>query len=422
MDYFNYRHGQLFAEEVSLTALAEEVGTPFYCYSHATLERHYRVFSEAFTGIDAKICFAVKANSNIAVLRTLGRLGCGADAVSEGEIRRALAAGIPPADIVFSGVGKTQDEMAYALERDIFQINVESEPELLALNEVANRLGKKARIAIRVNPDVEAGTHAKISTGKKENKFGISMETALEVFNRARLLSGIEIRGVSIHIGSQLTSLAPFGEAFRRVESFVQALRQNGHTISVVDLGGGLGIPYHEGQEAPPIPVEYARLARQTAENLRCQLVLEPGRLICGNAGILVSQVIYVKENGGRTFVIVDAAMNDLLRPTLYSAYHAIAPVKEPLPGTPVQPVDVVGPVCETGDTFAEQRPLVVPESGDLLVFRSAGAYGAVMSSTYNTRPLVPEVLVSGEKFSVIRKRQTYEELLAAESIPDWLK
>lgn len=419
MDYFQYQGGEYFAEGVALAKLAEEVGTPFYCYSTATLERHYKVFSEHLKPLGAKVCFAVKANSNVGVLATLARLGCGADVVSEGEIRLAMAAGIAPKDIVFSGVGKTASEMRFALSENIFQFNVESEPELALLNEVAQSMGKRARIAIRVNPDVDPKTHAKISTGQKKTKFGVSMQSALGLYETAAAMPGIEVRGVSVHIGSQLTSLTPFAQAFARVRQFVQELKDKGIVIRSLDLGGGLGIPYDGGDTVPPSPEEYAKVVRQEMDGMGCELVFEPGRLLVGNAGILVTRVIYVKKSEGRVFIIVDAAMNDLIRPTLYDAHHDILPVVES--DAEKVPADVVGPVCETGDIFAEQRLLAIPKPGDLLVLRSAGAYGAVMSSTYNARPLVAEVMVHGDAYSVVRPRQSYEDIIGRDRIPEWL-
>lgn len=419
MDYFNYKNGEYFAEDVALSKIAEEVGTPFYCYSTATLTRHYEVFANNFAPMGAKICFAVKANSNVGLLATLARLGCGADVVSEGEIRLALAAGISPKDIVFSGVGKTRAEMAFALSQDIFQFNVESEPELEILNEVALGMGKKARIAVRVNPDVDPKTHAKISTGQKESKFGVSMKSAMRVYQLAAGLPGIEVQGVSVHIGSQLTSLTPFAQAFARVREFVQELRDAGIAVNTLDLGGGLGIPYGL-DAAPPLPEAYAHIVRQEMKDVNCQLVFEPGRVLVGNAGILVTRVIYVKRSESRTFIIVDAGMNDLIRPTLYDAHHDILPVVENT--NVLELADVVGPVCETGDYFAEQRLIAIPKAGDLLVLRSAGAYGAVMSSTYNARPLVAEVMVKGGAYGVVRPRQTYEEIIGRDVIPGWVK
>jgi diaminopimelate decarboxylase len=422
MHHFEYREGELWAEDVRVADIAAEVGTPFYCYSTATLVRHYRVFAEAFEGQKALVCFAVKANSNQAVLRTLAREGAGADVVSEGELRRALEAGIPGERIVFSGVGKTRDEMALALDAAIHQFNVESEPELLALSEVAVAKGVDAPIAIRVNPDVDARTHEKISTGKKENKFGIPWSRAREIYAQAASLPGIRIVGVDVHIGSQLTDLEPFREAFARVVGLVETLRADGHDIRRLDLGGGLGIPYESATEAPPSPAHYAELVRELTASIDCEIVLEPGRLIAGNAGILVSSVIYVKEGESRRFVILDAAMNDLLRPSLYDAYHEIIPVRAPADGTTLEAVDVVGPVCETGDVFAKARKLPPLAEGDEVAILSAGAYGAVMASTYNSRPLVPEVLVNGDGFAVIRPRPDIKALIAQDALPPWLE
>ena len=419
MNHFQYHRGQLCAEEVPLARIADEVGTPFYCYSQATLERHFRVFHQALAGLDATICFAVKANSNIAVIRTLAALGAGADVVSGGELRRALAAGVDAGKIVFSGVGKTSEELELALTTGIMQINVESEPELTALDEVARTLGKVAEIGVRVNPDVDANTHAKITTGRKENKFGIEWTRARQVFQKAKQMEGIEPVVVAVHIGSQLTELEPFRQAFARVRDLVLMLRADGINIRRVDLGGGLGIPY-DGEE-PPAPMEYAQVIRETLGDLGCQLVLEPGRLLVGNAGMLVSKVIYVKEGSTRSFVVCDAAMNDLVRPAMYDAHHDILPVIEAAPGTEPKPVDVVGPICETGDTFAKQRSLAPLEPGDLIAFATAGAYGAAMASQYNSRLLVPEVLVKGGTYAVVRARPTYEEMLSLESIPEWL-
>jgi len=417
MDHFQYKNGIYHAEDVSLETIAREVGTPFYCYSTATLERHYNVFSGHFTEANAKICYAVKANSNVAILKTLAKLGSGADVVSEGEIRLALAASIKPADIVFSGVGKTAEEMAYALEQNIFQFNVESESELELLSKVAASKNTKARVAIRVNPDVDPKTHAKISTGQKESKFGIAMSRALPVYKMAATLPGIEVQGVSVHIGSQLTSIDPFIKAFAYVRDFVLTLRSVGIAVKTVDLGGGLGIPY--GKDAPPLPDLYAQTALRETGGLGCQLIFEPGRVLIGNAGILVTKVLYVKKSEHRTFVIVDSGMNDLIRPTLYDAYHEIVPVRET--NAPKQAADVVGPVCETGDIFAESRQMAIPKPDELMVLRSAGAYGAVMSNTYNARLLVPEVLVNGSEYAVIRARQNYDDLIKRDRIPGWL-
>lgn len=418
MDHFHYVNGVYHAEDVSLDALAKAFGTPFYCYSTATLTRHYNVFSGHFKDIGAKVCFAVKANGNLAVLRTLAKLGCGADVVSEGEIRLALAAGVKPADIVFSGVGKTAEEMAFALKQDIFQFNIESEPELQLLNQVALANKTKAKIAVRVNPDVDPKTHAKISTGKKESKFGVPMSQALPLYQAAAKLPGIEVQGVSVHIGSQLTKLEPFAQAFARVRVFVEELRAAGIPVKTLDLGGGLGIPY--GQDEPPLPDAYADIVKRETKGLGCQVVFEPGRVLVGNAGILVTRVIYVKKNEGRIFIIVDAAMNDLIRPALYEAYHDIVPVVPSNDG-PTELADVVGPVCETGDIFAEQRLLRIPKPGDLLALRSAGAYGASMASNYNARLRVAEIMVNGKDYAVVRPRQTYEELIGQDKVPGWL-
>ncbi len=420
MNHFHYRNGQLRAEAVSLARLADEVGTPFYVYSTATLERHFRVFEAALGGLDATICFAVKANSNIAVIRALALLGAGADVVSEGEMRRALAAGVPPERIVFSGVGKTRRELDLALETGILQINVESEPELEELNRAALAKGKKASIAVRVNPDVDANTHAKITTGRKENKFGIEWTRAHRVLRRASELPGIEVAGVAVHIGSQLTDLQPFREAFRRVRDLVLMLRADNIPVRRIDLGGGLGIPYDAKNDIPPPPEDYAAIIRENLGDLGCALLLEPGRLLVGNAGLLVSRVVYVKEGATHSFVICDAAMNDLVRPAMYDAYHEILPVVQAAADAQSRPVDVVGPICETGDTFARQRWLPPLTAGDLIAFASAGAYGAAMSSTYNSRPLVPEVLVQGSDFAVVRRRPTYEEMQALECLPEW--
>ncbi|MBC7139639.1 MAG: diaminopimelate decarboxylase [Defluviimonas sp.] len=421
MDHFLYRSGILHAEDVPIPGIAAAVGTPFYVYSAATLERHYRLFTEALDPLPHLVCFAVKSNSNIAVLKVLGDLGAGMDVVSAGEYLRAKAAGVPGDRIVFSGVGKTRAEMRLALEGGIRQFNVESEPELLALSEVAAGLGLRAPIALRVNPDVDAKTHEKIATGKSENKFGIPIARARAVYALAAGLPGIEVVAVDVHIGSQLTDLAPFEQAYRKLADLTRALRADGHDIRRLDLGGGLGIPYTRSNEAPPLPMDYGAMVRRTVGDLGCEIEIEPGRLISGNAGLLVSGVIYVKEGEGRDFLILDAAMNDLVRPSMYGAHHDIVPVVEPAPGAHMQPFDVVGPVCETGDTFARGRHLPVLAAGDLVAFRSAGAYGAVMASEYNTRPLVPEVLVRGDHFAVIRARPTFDEILGRDTIPEWL-
>ncbi|HLS57984.1 MAG TPA: diaminopimelate decarboxylase [Paracoccaceae bacterium] len=421
MDHFLYRNGVLHAEDVPLPEIAAAVGTPVYVYSTATLVRHYRVFEEALAGLPHLICYALKANPNLAVVRLLASLGAGADVVSEGEYRRALAAGIPGDRIVFSGVGKTRDEMRLALENGIRQFNVESEPELRALSEVAASMGLRAPIAIRVNPDVDALTHAKIATGKSENKFGIPIARARDVYAEAARLPGIEVVGIDVHIGSQLTALAPFEQAFGKLAELAEVLRADGHEIRRLDLGGGLGIPYRRANEAPPLPFDYGEVIRRTVGHLGCEIEIEPGRLIAGNAGVLLSRVIYLKEGEGRDFLIVDAAMNDLLRPALYDAWHDIVPVLEPAVGTVMQPLDVVGPVCETGDTFATRRPLPPLGEGDLIAFRSAGAYGAAMASEYNSRPLVPEVMVDGDHYAVVRKRPSFDEMLARDTIPEWM-
>ena len=421
MDHFLYRNGHLHAEDVPLAEIAAAVGTPFYCYSSATLLRHYHLFDEALSWAERLVCFAVKANSNQAILALLGAAGAGMDVVSGGEYARAKAAGVPGSRIVFSGVGKTRAEMRAALEGGIRQFNVESEPELRALSEIAASLGVTAPIALRVNPDVDAKTHAKIATGKSENKFGIPIARAVEVYAEAARLPGIEVVGVDVHIGSQLTDLAPFRAAYEKVAELTRALRAEGHVIRRLDLGGGLGIPYTRSNEAPPLPSEYGAVIRETVGDLGCEIEIEPGRLIAGNAGILVAQVIYVKSGAERDFLIVDAAMNDLVRPSMYDAHHDIIPVVEPAVAVALEPYDVVGPVCETGDTFARARALPPFAAGDLVAFRSAGAYGAVMASEYNTRPLVPEVLVSGARWSVVRARPSLDEIIARDSVPDWV-
>ena len=421
MNHFGYIDGVLHAENVPVPEIAKAVGTPFYIYSTATLERHYKVFSGAFADVDAMVCYAMKANSNQAVLKTLAKLGAGIDVVSGGELRRALAAGVPASRIMFSGVGKTVAEMDYALEAGIYCFNIESEPELEVLNLRAVTVGKRAHVSFRINPDVDARTHAKISTGKKENKFGISYERARAVYAHAATLPGIEVTGIDMHIGSQITELQPFEDAFRLLRELVEALRTDGHTISHVDIGGGLGIPYRDDNNPPPLPDAYAHIVKNELKSLNCKIVTEPGRLIVGNAGILVTEVIYVKDGGEKTFVIVDGAMNDLIRPTLYEAYHGIRPVVQPAENTPRIKADIVGPVCETGDYLALDREMAAPQPGDLIAVSSAGAYGAVQAGTYNSRLLVPEVLVKDDKFHVIRPRGTYEELIALDSVPAWL-
>ena len=421
MHHFHYRDGRLQAEDVDLTGLAERVGTPFYCYSSATLERHFRVFAEAFSGDDALVCFAMKANSNQAVLRTLARQGAGMDIVSGGELQRALLAGVDPRKIVFSGVGKTREEMEAALSAGIYCFNVESEPELLALSEVAVGLGLTAPVSIRVNPDVDAGTHAKISTGKYENKFGIPITRAPAVYAQAAGLPGLAIHGVDMHIGSQITDLAPFADAARLLAGLARSLLAAGHPLRHIDFGGGLGIPYRDDNAPPPDPMALAATLRPHFAPLGLRPVFEIGRMIAGNAGILVTRVLYVKHSEGRTFVIVDAAMNDLIRPTLYEAFHALRPVAEPAADTPRILADVVGPVCETGDYLALGREMPAVAAGDLIAVMTAGAYGAVQAGTYNTRRLVPEILVRGAEAALVRPRPSYEDLIGLDRVPDWL-
>ena len=419
MHHFTYKNGVLHAEDVDLQVLAAEVGTPFYCYSTATLERHFRVMNDAFKDTDHLLCYAMKANSNQAVIKTMAALGAGMDVVSEGELRRALAAGVPARKIVFSGVGKTAREMAYALREGIACFNVESEPELELLSSVAQRVGQRASVSIRVNPDVDAKTHAKISTGKADNKFGITYLRASEVYARAAALPNIDVTGVDMHIGSQITELAPFEQAFKLMAELVTRLKSEGHNIRHLDLGGGLGVPYRGDNDIPPHPDEYAAMVKRTLGHLGLKYMLEPGRMIVGNAGIMVSRVIYVKENEGKVFVVQDGAMNDLIRPTLYDAYHEILAVEESRNETS-QEADVVGPVCETGDYFAKSRRLPKLSQGDLMAIMTAGAYGAVQSGTYNTRPLIAEVLVKGDQFAVVRPRQTYEELIGLDHLAPW--
>ena len=421
MDHFNYHGGELCAEDVPLSRIAAQVGTPVYVYSAATLTRHFGLFRQALDWTDHLVCFAVKANSNLAVLKLLGDLGAGMDVVSGGEYARAKAAGIPGDRIVFSGVGKTLAEMRMAIEGGIRQFNLESEPEMRALSALASSMGATVPVAVRVNPDVDAKTHEKIATGKSENKFGIPIARAREVYAEAASLPGLQVVGVDVHIGSQLTDLDPYRAAYAKVADLTRALRADGHAITRLDLGGGLGIPYRRDNNAPPLPIEYGQVIRDTVGDLGCEIEIEPGRNIVGNAGVLLSQVIYVKEGEGRDFLIVDAAMNDLARPAMYGAHHDIVPVKEAAVGAPVRPFDVVGPVCESGDTFQKGADLPELAAGGLVAFRSAGAYGAVMASEYNSRPLVPEVLVQGDHFAVIRARPTFEEMLARDSIPAWL-
>ena len=421
MDHFLYRDGVLHAEDVPLAEIAATVGTPFYVYSTATLLRHFTLFDEALAGMDHLVCYAMKAASNQAILKTLADAGAGMDVVSEGEYRRARAAGVPGERIVFSGVGKTHGEIRTALTGGIRQFNVESEPEMRAISEVAMSLGVTAPITIRVNPDVDAKTHAKIATGKSENKFGIPIARAREVYAEAAALPGLDVIGIDVHIGSQLTKLEPFAAAYRKVAELTEVLRADGHDIRRLDLGGGLGIPYTRSNEAPPLPSQYGDLIRETVGHLGCEIEIEPGRLVAGNAGLMVSAVIYVKSGEGRDFLILDGAMNDLIRPAMYDAHHDIVPVIESAPGTEQQPYDIVGPVCESGDTFAKQRMMPPLTAGDLVAFRSAGAYGAVMASEYNSRPLIPEVLVKGNQFAVIRRRPTFDEMINRDTLPEWL-
>ena len=421
MHHFAYRDRVLHAEAVNLVELADIVGTPFYCYSSATIERHYNVFAAALADVDALVCYALKANSNQAVVTTLARLGAGADVVSEGELHRARAAGIPPQRIVFSGVGKTARELNLAVEHGILCVNVESESELELLSSIAAAKARTADISIRVNPDVDPKTHAKIATGKAENKFGIPISRAREVYARAAKLKGVRAIGVDMHIGSQIIDLQPFRDAFALLAEFVGVLRADGHAISHIDVGGGLGVPYREDNEPPPDPNAYAAIVKAATQNLGCRLILEPGRLIVGNAGILVTQVLHVKHGDAKTFIVVDAGMNDLIRPTLYDAHHDIRPVREPAAGRRRIIADVVGPVCESGDYFALQRELAVPEAGDCLALMTAGAYGATQSGTYNSRPLVPEVLVRKDEWAMVRPRQTVEDLIALDWLPPWL-
>jgi len=421
MDHFLYRDGRLHAEDVPLEQIAKEVGTPFYVYSTATLTRHFQLFDAALEGLPHLVCFAMKSNSNQAILKTLAQLGAGMDVVSGGEYARAKAAGVPGDRIVFSGVGKTADEMRLALSGGVRQFNVESEPELEVLSAVADGMGLVAPITVRVNPDVDAKTHEKIATGRKDDKFGIPIDRAVEVYRQAAALPGLQVIGIDVHIGSQLTELAPFELAYAKVADLTETLRAEGHEIRRLDLGGGLGIPYTRSNDAPPLPSDYGALVKRTLGHLECEIEIEPGRLISGNAGLLVSQVIYVKDGQERQFLILDAAMNDLIRPAMYGAWHDIIPVVEPEPGIPQATYDIVGPVCESGDTFAKLREMPPVKAGALVAFRSAGAYGAVMSSEYNSRPLIPEVLVNGNHFAVIRPRPTFDEMISRDNIPEWL-
>ena len=420
MHHFAFREGVLHAEAVSLVDIAAAVGTPFYCYASATLERHYRLFAGLFADVPSLVCYALKANSNQAVIATLARLGAGADVVSGGELKRARAAGVPADKITFSGVGKTEPELALAIDEGIFCVNVESEPELALLSAVAVQKGRTVNVSVRVNPDVDARTHAKIATGKAENKFGIPISRARDVYAAAARLTGLRVTGVDMHIGSQITELKPFDDAFALLSDLVQALRADGHSIEHLDLGGGLGIPYHDGNEPPPHPEAYAQVVKRATRGLGCSLIFEPGRLLVGNAGILVARVIYVKYGATKIFVVVDAGMNDLIRPTLYDAHHHISAVVG-RPEASLITADVVGPVCESGDFLARDRTLEAPQPGDLLAVMSTGAYGAVQASTYNTRPLVPEVLVRGAQWAVVRPRLDPEALIGLDKLPPWL-
>lgn len=418
MDHFEYRNGELYAEDVSLRLIADEVGSPVYVYSTATLERHYQAFANGVSGLDPLVCFAVKANSNIAVIKTLARLGAGADVVSVGELKRAMAAGVPASKIIYSGVGKSEVDLRAALNAGVHQINAESEAELELLSKVAVDLGETAQVAIRINPNVDAKTHEKITTGKSENKFGVDIALARDVYGRAAKLPGLRVAGVALHIGSQLTDLKPYREAYAKAAEFVELLRSDGHNITQLDLGGGLGITYDA--EIAPSPAEYGKMVKEIVGHLGCNVSFEPGRLIAGNAGVLITQVIFIKEGINRKFCIIDAAMNDLIRPTLYNAYHDIVPVVEAPTGAEQLTMDIVGPICESGDYLAKGRKMAALSNGDLLAVRTAGAYAAVMASVYNSRPLVPEVLVHGDTYSVIRRRWTVEDMIALETFPEW--
>lgn len=420
MNHFGYRNGVLHCEDVSLEAIARELGTPAYVYSDATLRRHYGVLAEAFADRDVLIAYAVKANSNLGVIATLASLGAGADVVSGGELMKAMEAGVPAERIVFSGVAKTKDEMRLGLERGIYQFNVESLPELHRLSAVAQEMGKTAPIAFRVNPHVEAGGHAHISTGTPETKFGIAWHEAEQFYAEASRLPNIQPVGVAVHIGSQIMRIDPMRAAWEKVVTLTRRLRERGFAISRVDFGGGLGVPYKDGED-PDSPTIYARQAREVLGNLDVQLILEPGRLIAGNAGVLISRVEYIKERDGRTFVILDAGMNDLMRPALYGAHHEVLPVRTPAMGAPRSAVDLVGPICESTDRFAKDRPMPPLQEGDLVAFMTAGAYGATLSSQYNSRPLVAEALVRGDACVVVRRRPTFEEMIALERAPDWI-
>ena len=422
MDHFIYKKGELHAEEVPITKIAAQVGSPFYVYSTATLERHFRLFDEALAGLDHLVCYAMKAASNQAIIKTLAALGAGMDVVSGGEYMRAITAGVSPERIVFSGVGKTLSEMEMIISGGVRQVNVESEPEMELLNKIALNYGIQVPITVRINPDVDAKTHAKIATGKSENKFGIPISRAREVYGYAASLKGLSVVGIDVHIGSQLTDLGPFAIAYRKVAELTQVLREDGHDIKRLDLGGGLGIPYSRSDEALPLPKDYGDMIKREVGHLGCEVEIEPGRLIAGNAGLLISSVIYVKEGEERNFLIIDAAMNDLIRPAMYDALHEIVPVIEPPCGQKRKTYDVVGPVCESGDTFAKGYELANLDDGDLVAFRSAGAYGAVMSSEYNSRPLIPEVMVKEYEFAVIRPRPTLDEMINRDKLPKWLQ
>ena len=418
MDHFEYRNGELYAEDVSLRQIADEVGSPVYVYSVATLERHYQAFADGVSGLNPLVCFAVKANSNIAVIKTLARLGAGADVVSVGELKRAMVAGVPASKIIYSGVGKSEVDLRAALNAGVHQINAESEAELELLSKVASDLGETAQVAIRINPNVDAKTHEKITTGKSENKFGVDIALARDVYGRVSKLPGLRVAGVALHIGSQLTDLKPYREAYAKAAEFVELLRSDGHNITQLDLGGGLGITYDA--EIAPSPAEYGRMVKEVVGHLGCNVSFEPGRLIAGNAGVLITQVIFIKEGIDRKFCIIDAAMNDLIRPTLYNAYHDIVPVVEAPTSAEQLTMDIVGPICESGDYLAKGRKMAALGNGDLLAVRTAGAYAAVMASVYNSRPLVPEVLVHGGTYSVIRRRWTVEDMMALETFPEW--
>lgn len=422
MDHFLYRDGVLFAEDVAIPEIAASVGTPFYVYSTATLKRHFTVFDEALAGMPHLVCYAMKANSNLAVLKLLADMGAGMDVVSVGEYMRAKAVGVPGDRIVFSGVGKTRAEMEHVLAGGIRQFNVESEPELHLLSKVASEMGVEVPITVRVNPDVDAKTHPKIATGMSDNKFGIPIGRARDVYALAASLPGIKVVGIDVHIGSQLVDLDPYRDAFLKVVDLTEVLRADGHDITRLDLGGGLGIPYERSNADPPLPSDYGQVVRETVGHLGCEIEIEPGRLIAGNAGLMVSSVIYNKSGDGRDFLIVDAAMNDLIRPAMYDAHHDIVPVIEPAVGTELAPIDIVGPVCESGDTFTKQRAMPPVADGEMIAFRSAGAYGAVMSSEYNSRPMIPEVLVDGDQFAVIRPRPTFDEMLNRDKLPEWMQ